>query len=307
MGMPLLNLSRKVDFLEQGNMRQPNQAKYRVRKLQYLPPLSATATRLLGMLGDDSFTLHDLAGVINQDPGLSARILGLANSAYFGQTKPILTLEDAIIRVLGLNMVKSLAFSVAVSGVFESDACNGFDLQEYWGHSLSIAMLSRQISLAVKNEIQPDADGIYLAGLLFEIGVLVLVHEFPEEYARVLRVSKQQPDQDRLELETEIIGIDHRQAGIWLGHRWHLPEMVVQIIAQGAGEGIDSDNHCDAVLVGNVAEWIKSPLPTESKLTQPLSGLEVKCRMSRQQLDTIMTDFLGKQEEIHMIANMLAK
>ncbi|MEW8029705.1 MAG: HDOD domain-containing protein [Candidatus Thiodiazotropha sp.] len=288
-------------------MTQSDQAKYRVQKLQYLPPLSATATRLLGMLGDDSFTLHELAVVINQDPGLSARILGLANSAYFGQKNPILTIEDAIIRVLGLSMVKSLAFSIAVSGVFESDACRSFDLQEYWSRSLSIAMLSRQISLAVSSEIQPDADGIYLAGLLFEIGVLVLVHEFPEEYARVLLVSKQQPDKNRLELETEIIGIDHRQAGVWLGHRWHLPEMVVQIIAQEPAEGIDSDADCDVVLVGNVAEWIKNPLSTDSKLTQTLPGLEVNCRLSKGRLDTIKADFLSKEEEIHMIANMLAK
>ncbi|MES9814204.1 MAG: hypothetical protein ABW159_15275 [Candidatus Thiodiazotropha sp.] len=83
--------------------------------------------------------------------------------------------------------------------------------------------------------------------------------------------------------------------------------MVVHIIAQGAGEGIDSDSHCDAVLVGNVAEWIKNPQTTESKLTQPLPGLEVKCRVSKQRLDAIRVDFLDKEEEIHMIANMLAK
>ena len=94
------------------------------------------------MVADDRFSLEDLALVINQDPGLSARILGLANSAYFGQTNPILTVEDAIIRVLGLNMVKSLAVSIAVSGVFDSSACRSFDLHEYWSHSLSIAMLA---------------------------------------------------------------------------------------------------------------------------------------------------------------------
>jgi HD-like signal output (HDOD) protein len=62
-------------------MHHSSQAKFKIQKLQYLPPLSATASRLLGMLGDDSFTLQQLADVINQDPGLSARILGLANSA----------------------------------------------------------------------------------------------------------------------------------------------------------------------------------------------------------------------------------
>ncbi len=284
----------------------PNQARYRVEKLRYLPPLSATATRLLAMVGDDRFSLEDLAVVINQDPGLSARILGLANSAYFGQKNPVLTIEDAIIRVLGLNMVKSLAFSIAVSGVFETSGCRSFDLQQYWSHSLSIATLSRQISLAVDSERRPDADGIYLAGLLFDIGVLVLVHEFPEDYARVLQVVKEQPDMDRLQIEMDHIGIDHRQAGAWLAHRWHLPESVITIIAQTLGKGATPDCRCGTSLVGSVAEWVKYPQPSESKLTWEMPDLENNCGLSNSRLEALKAGFLDKEEEIRMIANMLA-
>ncbi|MBV2136035.1 MAG: HDOD domain-containing protein [Candidatus Thiodiazotropha sp. (ex Ctena orbiculata)] len=288
-------------------MHSTNQAKHRVRKLQYLPPLSATASRLLAMVGDDRFSLEDLALVINQDPGLSARILGLANSAYFGQKNPILTVEDAIIRVLGLNMVKSLAFSIAVSGVFEVSACRSFDLHEYWRQSLSIAMLSRQISLAVESETPPDADGVYLAGLLFDIGVLVLVHEFPEEYARVLAVSKQQPERTRQQLEMEMIGMDHRQAGAWLGHRWHLPDRIVHIITQSAVETAVSDSDCEVNLVGSVADWIKRPLPGESEQNQEQPELERSCGLSNERLEEIRDGFMEKQEEIRVIASMLAK
>jgi HD-like signal output (HDOD) protein len=288
-------------------MQQSSQAKLKVQKLKYLPPLSATATRLLGMLGDDDATLHDLAMVINQDPGLSARILGLANSAYFGQTNPVLTIEDAIIRVLGLNMVKSLAFSIAASGVFESKGCRGFDLQRYWCQSLSIAMLSRQISLAIRGEVKPDPDRIYLAGLIYDIGVLVLVHEFPEECAKVELEVERQPDRDRLVVEQEIIGIDHRQAGAWLGQRWHLPEAVVHIIAHELIREVDTESHCEAVVVNSVAAWIKDPQPTEAKLTQALPGLDRQYDLSSERLQSIKVDFLSKEEEIQMIANMLAK
>lgn len=306
-GMPLKVEWKGIVIRTDNRMHSTNQAKHRVQKLQYLPPLSATATRLLAMVGDDRFSLEDLALVINQDPGLSARILGLANSAYFGQKNPILTVEDAIIRVLGLNMVKSLAFSIAVSGVFESSACRSFDLHEYWCHSLSIAMLSRQISLAVESEPPPDADGVYFAGLLFDIGVLVLVHEFPEEYARVLTMSKQQPERDRMQLEMEMIGIDHRQAGAWLGHRWHLPERIVHIIAQSADETVASDRDCEANLVGGVADWIKRPLLGVSETDQELPGLGGSCGLSNERLEAIRDDFMEKQEEIRVIASMLTK
>ncbi|MCU7932212.1 MAG: HDOD domain-containing protein [Candidatus Thiodiazotropha sp. (ex Codakia rugifera)] len=275
--------------------------------MQHLPPLSATATRLLAMLGDDGFSLDDLAHVIGQDPGLSARILGLANSAYFGQTNPVLSIEDAIIRVLGLNMVKSLAFSIAVSGVFESSSCRSFDLKTYWSQSLSIAMLSRQISLAVDREHRLDSDGVYLAGLLFDMGVLILVHEFPEEYARVLLLSKQQSSQDRSCLEMELIGIDHRQAGAWLTHRWHLPEMIVKIIAQ-AGIGDDTSAYKkEIILVGSVAEWVKHGLVSDSEPAEIPSALKDCCGLSVEKLETIKARFVSKEEEIRVIANMLAK
>ncbi|MEL0585234.1 MAG: HDOD domain-containing protein [Candidatus Thiodiazotropha sp. (ex. Lucinoma kazani)] len=288
-------------------MHSAIQAKQRVLKLQHLPPLSATATRLLGMMGDDSFSLDDLAHVIGQDPGLSARILGLANSAYFGQTNPVLTIEDAIIRVLGLNMVKSLAFSIAVSGVFESSSCRSFDLKTYWSQSLSIAMLSRQISLAVDSEHRLNSDGVYLAGLLFDMGMLVLVHEFPEEYARVLLLSKQQPSQDRLHLEMELIGIDHRQAGAWLTHRWHLPEMIVQVIAQ-AGDGDSISAHKkEIILVGSVAEWVRHGLVSDTEPVEIPSTLKDCCGLSVEKLETIKARFVSKEEEIRVIANMLAK
>lgn len=288
-------------------MHQPSQAKFRIQKLRYLPPLSATAARLLAMLGEEDTALHDLAMVINQDPGLSARILGLANSAYFGQINPVLTIEDAIIRVLGLNMVKSLAFSIAASGVFESTGCRGFDLQHYWRQSLSMAMLSRQISLALGREIESDPDRVYLAGLIYDIGMLVLAHEFPEAYARVLLTAEQQSDRDRPALEREIIGIDHRQAGAWLGQRWHLPDRVVHIIAQVPVEEAEHGSHCEAVMVSSVSAWIKDPQPTEKKLTLGLPGLEMQCDLLPQRLQSIKMDFLTREEEIQTIAMVLAK
>ncbi|MCU7810600.1 MAG: HDOD domain-containing protein, partial [Candidatus Thiodiazotropha sp. (ex Notomyrtea botanica)] len=89
-------------------MQTASTATHKVLKLKHLPPLSSTATRLLELLADEDLSLELLSNVISQDPGISARILGVANSAYFGQTSPIHSVEEAVIRVLGLNMVRSL-------------------------------------------------------------------------------------------------------------------------------------------------------------------------------------------------------
>ncbi|MCU7904960.1 MAG: HDOD domain-containing protein [Candidatus Thiodiazotropha sp. (ex Epidulcina cf. delphinae)] len=288
-------------------MNFASQATQKILKLQHLPPLSAMATRLLGMLSDDDFSLEDLAQAINQDPALSARILGLANSAYFGQVNPVYSVEEAVIRVLGLNMVKGLAFSIAVSGVFETSRCRSFDVTKYWSHSLSTALLSRQISLMADAGQRTDPDGVYLAGLLFDIGVLVLVHEFPEEYAMVLAMLKQQSGLNRLQLEREIIGISSREAGAWLIDRWHLPEMIVQVVAQPDLSTAVRVHRQEVLLVGAVAAWVKHGFSEDYGSPETGSVLENCCGLSVEKLVNIKTSFLRKEEEVRVIAGMLAK
>ena len=287
-------------------MHPARQAKQQVLKLQHLPPLSATASRLLALLSDETLSLDHLARVINQDPGLSARVLGLANSAYFGQKNPILSVEDAIIRVLGLNMVKSLAFSIAVSGVFETSCCRSFDLRSYWSDVLSIATLARQVSIAVDVEEPLDPDAVYLSGLLLDIGVLVLVHEFPEDYAKVLLMSQQQADADILCLETELIGINHHEAGAWLADRWHLPQLIVKVIAQGGEASVEGEQPKEVALVGAVSDWVKQGLSDDAGVEQNAPVLRDCCGLSSETIETIKTRFLDKEEEISVIAGMLA-
>jgi HD-like signal output (HDOD) protein len=287
-------------------MHTAQQAKNQILKLQHLPPLSATATRLLGLLSEEDLALSKLAEVINQDPGLAARILGLANSAYFGQQNPVLKVEDAIIRVLGLNMVKSLSFSIAVSAPFDVSGCHHFDLRRYWHDALAIAMLGRQIAVKSPIDDSPDPDGIYLAGLLKHIGVLVLVHVFPEAYNKVIQVSQQRGvETDVLALESETIGINHCEAGAWLADRWHLPSMIVAVISQSRVLS-DIEQPKEATLVGAVSCWLKERFEDEQLADQCTSTLIECCGVSSEALNNIQRSFIDKEDEINAIANLLS-
>lgn len=284
-------------------MQSASEAKLQVLKLKQLPPLSPTASRLLELLSDEDLSLSALSRVISQDPAIAARILGVANSAYFGQTTPIHSVEEAVIRVLGLNMVRSLAFSIAISGSFDTSACDGFDLEEYWYRSLATAACSRQVCMSMQREVRPDPDGVYLAGLLFDIGTLVLVHLFAEDYAKVLFVLREKPLQDPTSLEEDLLGISCRKAGSWLTDRWHLPDMIVQVIEQNSLQ----EARCEVVLVGMAAEWVRNGFeqPSEANALQ-----EERVRLlglSEQQLETIHAECLRKDEEIRSIAGMLVK
>jgi HD-like signal output (HDOD) protein len=289
-------------------MQTATQAQQQVLNLQHLPPLSATATRLLTLLSEEDLLLNKLAEAIHQDPGLSARILGLANSAYFGQQNPVLKVEDAIIRVLGLNMVKSLALSIALGGAFDISACGHFDIKQYWLESLSTAILARHLSSKISTEEQPDLDAVYLAGLLMKIGVLALVHLFPKGYDKVLAEMRQQgAGVDILDLETELLGINHRQAGAWLADRWHLPELVVLAIAQDR-QPVQSHYAKEVTLVGAVCCWLNQYKQQDVPLSEVDCGVELSncCGLSAETLAAVKSDFINHEEEIKVIANMLA-
>lgn len=287
-------------------MQTAQQAKEQILKLQHLPPLSATATRLLTLLSEEDLALNKLAEVINQDPGLAARILGLANSAYFGQQNPVLKVEDAIIRVLGLNMVKSLSFSIAVSGAFDISGCHHFDLKRYWRDSLYLATLARQLSLKSTMDDRSDPDAVYLAGLLLNIGVLVLVHVFPELYSKVIQISRQQgSDADIIALENEHIGINHCEAGAWLADRWHLPSLIVAVISQ-MSQQVRDEHSKEVILVGAVSCWLNHTDEDGALVKQCRSTLSDCCGLSAESLDHIKAGFLDKEDEIKLIANLLA-
>jgi HD-like signal output (HDOD) protein len=288
-------------------MHLAHQAKQQILAIQYLPPLSVTATRLLALFGNEDLSLKDLSATINQDPGLSAKVLGLANSAYFGQSQPVLSVEDAIIRVLGLNMVKSLAFSIAVSGVFDTTRCPGFDLRTYWFDSLTLAVLSRQVGVAMAIDRRPNLDAVYLAGLLSNIGILVLAHSFPEAFAEVLSKRNQSNKPPDI-LQTECIGLDQNTAGALLADRWHLPKIIIEVIER---VGKSSDERLEDApvvvwIVDQVAHWLRDDWEQPEVEQVRLQTLSRGSGLSVENLLLIKKGFLLKEEEIKGIAGFLA-
>jgi HD-like signal output (HDOD) protein len=221
-----------------------------------LPVLSVTASRLLEVAADPEVDVDDLARIIGQDPGLSARILGLANAAYFGQKQSIYTVQEAIIRVLGLNMVRSLALSISLSGAFRPDRCQGFALKDYWFHALGCAAMSRELALHLPPKQRPDADGVYLCGLLHNLGLLLLAHLFPEKLAAVYRQLEGEQELDERSLQREQIGLDWIVAGEWLCRRWHLPKIVCDVIGHLADQGDDVSAEPEGILVRSAAHRI---------------------------------------------------
>ncbi len=304
-GQPKSSLFSDHSGTEQSLMATQATVQQEILQLKHIPPLSATATQLLEAASDPEVEVEHIAGIIGQDPPLSARILGMANAAYFMGTQPVYTIKEAIIRVLGLNLVKGLALSMAMTGSIDTRACHNFDLTRYWVQALGCAALSRMIALKINPRQPLNLDALYLCGLLQNLGTLVLAYLFPQPLSSVLAIAKEDPDADILALEEQHIGISHTAMGEQLAIRWHLPEMVVHTIA-----GLDRHHspgayHTEVILINRTAAWAaqyaakgKNALKNDTLLSQ-LEGID------ESMLTEIEAQFHSQYGELQATARML--
>ena len=284
---------------------QIEQVNYKFNRITTLPPLPKTATKLLSTMGDPDVTIDQVAKIIEQDPPLTARILGLANSAYFGQQREINTVREAIIRVLGMNLVKSLSLSIAMAGTFDTSACREFSVENYWYTSLGTATLARMIAQRASLSDTSIADSVYLCGLVHKLGQLLLANLFPEEVSAVLTEHRQKPDADLCPLERNTIGVDHMEAGEWLLNRWHLPEAVTQVVGFFGISEYNGLYRFHLTPIRTASHWVSAeisgrqvPLSADPAMFKVLGLDEAAC-------SALEEKFFSQRDELQTVSRLL--
>lgn len=199
-----------------------------VRQIDKMPSLSPTVGRIVQIANDPSSSPKDLATVITMDPVLTARVLKLVNSAYFGLSNQVTNILRAII-LLGLTTIKNLALSTAVLSRFDpSKSGSGLDMNAFWRHSLAVAVTAK-ILARERGVDEREREEFFIAGLLHDIGKVVLDEHFPAELGQILRLR----DASGCPLavaEQRIIGVEHSEIGKWLGERWLLAPSLQECI-----------------------------------------------------------------------------
>ena len=273
--------------------------------IKHLPPLSYTASRLLEAVADPDVEIDELAGIIGQDPPLSARLLGIANSAYFGQTRPVNSIREAIIRVLGLNLVKSLSVSIALAGTFDPSKCRGFDLGGYWYSALATASLSRLLVMHFAEPQRPDEDSLYLCGMLHNLGHLLLAHVFPQQLSQVIAEQAREQGADIRELEHKYLDTDRQQAGEWLARRWHLPDAVVDVIGYFDDSSYQGTHAVHRRIVSVASQWVSLGCGSEGRDLAQVGEMNDLPDIADATLSQIGQQFQTQCEELSAAARVL--
>lgn len=193
--------------------------------LQDLPSLPAVVMELLGSIDQEDVDISVLARKVSMDQALTAKTLRLANSASSGLQVCVTTIQQAI-TYLGFQATRNLITAAAVTGCFPEGKCPGFDHRTFWRHSIATAACAKVLA----RRTRLNQDFAFTAGLLHDIGRLVLVTAYPERYSAVL-AQRQQDDRQLLDVERELLGVDHVMAGTALAQHWQFSDTMLHAIA----------------------------------------------------------------------------
>ena len=237
-----------------------------------LPPFPAIALKALNLMAGTDTSLHKLCDLIRSDPAFSTAILRIANSPLVGFSKEITSVMQASI-LLGFRRLKSVAITVGLKAYLER-SCSPI-LKSCWRHSVACAIVAER---SAKAAASMDKDFAHTAGIMHDIGRVAMAAAMPQAYARVVATGADRP-QDLLQVEAELCGIDHCQAGSSLVTAWDLPKVFLEITSR---------HHDPETRLKGTASVVRP----SCMLADALGFTVVKYRSSRDYAE-ILTEFPG--------------
>ncbi|MEJ2621067.1 MAG: HDOD domain-containing protein [Candidatus Thiodiazotropha sp.] len=220
--------------------------------VERMPAFPQGVTKVLDLASHPDCAPKALVKVIEHDPVMTMKVLKLVNSAYFGLSRPINSINHGVVYV-GINTIKNLALSIAAIGMLPKSNLAGLNMNQFLAHSLGVASVAKLIAthLGVPDK---DATDFFVAGLLHDFGKVVLAQFKSNEFRLCLnQAAEQQRCLHEVEVETQ--GVSHDEIGGRLAEVWKLPSGLVRAIRhhhypENGAEEVD-DGMCEAVFAAN--------------------------------------------------------
>ncbi|GAB5045757.1 HDOD domain-containing protein [Thermodesulfovibrio sp. TK110] len=195
-----------------------------IQKLKKLPTLSYTAEKILNLTSKELTHLDELVSIIERDPPIMSKVLGVANIVYLGLYKPITTLKDALLKI-GFKTLKNIALSISIFSLFKSSPEKEKSYTGLFKHSIATGTVCQIIS---EKFLKEASEEYFTAGVLHDIGFFALHYAFYEKLQEIEEAFRE--SSSLKEAEEKIIGTNHSEIGKWIAEMWGLPEMVVEVI-----------------------------------------------------------------------------
>lgn len=207
----------------------PVNLKEAIHHLDTLPAMPVIAQKILALDLESDEGERAMLKLIEKDPQIAAKIIGLSNTPLFGSSKRVTSVSDAAM-LLGITRVKSVTMGIAVMSSLIKAPAGRLDVQGLWLHSLSISLAMRSLSRAMPRNTRPLDDEIFLAGLLHDIGYMVLNHLDPQRSDELHTRIAADKSRSALEIEADLLEINHAELGAELAKFWELPDSIVAVL-----------------------------------------------------------------------------
>lgn len=197
-----------------------------------LPALAPTTQKIIMLRSRPDAGVDELVPVVRLDPSLSAQVMSWAASPYYAAPGEVNSIEDAIIRVLGFDLVVNLALGIAMGQVLQVPEDMPRGSIPYWQQAVHAATLAEMLARRMPRETRPRTGMVYLAGLLHNFGYLVLAHLFRPQFSVLSRYIEANPHLEPVLIEQQVLDVTRDQIGGWLLESWNLPIEVSAAIRQ---------------------------------------------------------------------------
>ncbi len=193
-----------------------------------LPSMPSLYLEITEELQYPDASIHRIGKIISKDPAMTAKMLQLVNSAFFGLSRKVSGAAEAV-ALLGTETLASLVLSIGVFSEFDRVKVDGFDLKGIWSHSTRSAAIAKAIAKAEKSE-KSLGDEAMMAGLLHDTGKLILAQNLPDEYGTIIARARTRRISMR-DAEEQVLGASHAEIGAYLLGLWGLPDSIVEAVA----------------------------------------------------------------------------
>jgi HD-like signal output (HDOD) protein len=210
-----------------------------IARVTDIPPLPAVATRVMGLADSDRTSAPELASVLSADQGLTAQLIRVSNSAYFGAGRQVGSVREAVV-LLGFRQVRQLAVGASIMNNLKRPHTqpDGFDIDLFWGHSVAVAIAADAVGRAPHT---PQTQDALTAGIVHDIGRLVLRHAMPIEFREAVAMAAA-GSVSLHDAELEVTGYCHEELGQALGEQWRFPAHLVEAIGRHHEQGLTVAN-----------------------------------------------------------------
>jgi len=197
-----------------------------IKSMGQIATLPEVTSQIISIVEDPNSTARDLYQLVRTDPALSAKILKVVNSAFYGLPGQVATIDRAIV-LLGLSAVKNIAIAASLARLFKGGVLDsGFDARELWSHSVAVGTIARMMA---KHQGRLGSEEAFLAGLIHDLGMLIECQTMPRKLVEAIAVQRQQNLTLR-EAEQQVLGADHTEFGTALAEGWRFPRHLTMVI-----------------------------------------------------------------------------